>query len=105
MGPHASWRARDATAVIVAPRRIVRLLRLELRLAAAEDRIVRASLRVPQSMIADVIEKMSERARLAWGRSLEGFASAIGANEVAPHMLFEGAPAGRRHRSRPHVTP
>jgi DNA-binding MarR family transcriptional regulator len=171
MGSHASQNARDATAVMVALRRIVRLLRLadrdaesahglsaaqlfvlhtlskepalslgelaqrtmtdqssvstvvtklaerrfvtrtsaksdrrrtELRLTPSGERVVRAAPRVPQSMIGDVIAKMSSGARADLVRSLEGFASAIGANEVAPRMLFEDEPNGRRRRSRKH---
>jgi DNA-binding MarR family transcriptional regulator len=79
--------------------------RSELRLTPAGERIVRAAPRVPQSLIADVIAKMSDRARGELVRSLEGFASAIGANEVAPRMLFEDEPAGRRRRSRINDTP
>lgn len=173
MGSHASQNARDATAVMVALRRIVRLLRLadrdaesahglsaaqlfvlhtlskepalslsdlaqrtmtdqssvssvvtkltarrfvtrssaksdrrrtELRLTPSGERVVREAPRVPQSMIGDVIAKMSSGARAELVRSLEGFASAIGANEVAPRMLFEDEPNGRRRRSRKNDT-
>jgi len=77
--------------------------RSELRLSAAGERIVRTSPRMPQTQIADVIAAMPDRRRAELVRSLEGFASAIGANEMPPRMLFEDEPAARR-RSRTHVT-
>lgn len=77
--------------------------RSELRLTATGERIVRTAPRMPQTQIADVIAAMPERRRLELVRSLEGFASAIGANELPPRMLFEDEPR-RRRRSRTHVT-
>lgn len=79
--------------------------RSELQLTAAGERIVRTAPRMPQTQIVDVIAAMPERTRLELVRSLEGFASAIGANEVPPRMLFEDEPnARRRSRSRTNVT-
>ena len=77
--------------------------RSELRLTPSGERIVRTAPRMPQTQIADVIAAMPDRRRLELVRSLERFASAIGANEVPPRMLFEDEPRGRR-RSRTHVT-
>jgi DNA-binding MarR family transcriptional regulator len=75
--------------------------RSELRLTAAGERIVRTAPRMPQTQIADVIAAMPERTRLELVRSLEGFASAIGANEMPPRMLFEDEPrTGARKRTR-----
>ena len=76
--------------------------RSELRLTASGERIVRTAPRMPQTQIADVIAAMPDRRRLELVRSLEAFASAIGANEVPPRMLFEDEPRGRR-RSRSNV--
>lgn len=79
--------------------------RIELRLTASGEQIVRGAPRVLQTRIADLIARMSDSARGELVRSLEGFASAIGANEVAPRMLFEDEPSGHRHRrSRTHDT-
>lgn len=79
--------------------------RSELQLTAAGERIVRTSPRMPQTQIADVIAAMPERTRTELVRSLEGFATAIGANEMPPRMLFEDEPRGRRrNRSRTNVT-
>lgn len=78
--------------------------RSELRLTPGGERIVRTAPRVPQALVGDVIGRMSGRARTELVRSLEGFATAIGANEVAPRMLFEDEPLGRRRRSRKHDT-
>jgi DNA-binding MarR family transcriptional regulator len=72
--------------------------RTELRLTASGERIVRTAPRVPQTRVADLIARMSGPARRELVRSLERFASAIGANEVTPRMLFEDEPKGRRRR-------
>jgi hypothetical protein len=45
---------------------------------------------------------MSPKQRAQLVRSFESFAAAIGANEMAPRMLFEDEPA-RRTRSRTDV--
>ena len=76
--------------------------RSELRLTPAGERIVRAAPRMPQTQIAEVIAAMPDRRRSELVRSIEGFASAIGANEMSPRMLFEDEPP-RRARSRTRV--
>ena len=73
--------------------------RAELRLTPKGEHIVRTAPRLPQVLAADVIAAMSPKQRALLVRSFESFASAIGANEMAPRMLFEDEPA-RRRRSR-----
>jgi DNA-binding MarR family transcriptional regulator len=73
--------------------------RTELQLTASGEHIVRTAPRLPQSMIADVIAGMPPQRRAELVLSLERFASAIGANEMPPSMLFEDEPA-RHRRSR-----
>jgi MarR family transcriptional regulator, lower aerobic nicotinate degradation pathway regulator len=77
--------------------------RAELSLTARGEHIVRTAPRLPQALVADTIAAMAPKRRAELVRSLEGFASAIGANEVAPRMLFEDEPV-RRRRSRNHDT-
>ena len=74
--------------------------RAELRLTTRGEHIVRIAPRLPQAIVADTIAAMSPKRRAELVRSLEAFASAIGANEVAPRMFFEDEPAPRRRRSR-----
>ena len=75
--------------------------RAELRLTPKGEHIVRTAPRLPQVLAADVIAAMSPKQRAQLVRSFESFASAIGANEMAPRMLFEDEPARRgRTRSR-----
>jgi DNA-binding MarR family transcriptional regulator len=73
--------------------------RAELRLTAAGARVVRGSPRVPQALIADAVRAMPTAARRGLVRSLDGLVEAIGARELAPHMLFEDEPR-RRPRGR-----
>ncbi len=77
--------------------------RAELRLTAKGEHIVRTAPRLPQVHALDVIAAMPAKQRTQLVRSFEAFASAIGANEMAPRMLFEDEPA-RRTRSRTDVT-
>jgi DNA-binding MarR family transcriptional regulator len=77
--------------------------RTELRLTTQGEHVVRTAPRLPQTMVADVIAAMPAPRRAELVLSLERFASAIGANEMPPSMLFEDEPA-RRRRSRTHVT-
>jgi DNA-binding MarR family transcriptional regulator len=75
--------------------------RAELRATAAGERLVDRAPRVPQVRIAEIVRAMPAQQRTEFVRSLESFITAIGANEVAPRMLFEDEPAGvRRSRSR-----
>jgi DNA-binding MarR family transcriptional regulator len=63
--------------------------RAELRLTAAGRRVVLTSPRVPQAQVIAAVRAMSPQRRTELVRALEALASAIGANEVAPRMLFE----------------
>lgn len=76
--------------------------RVELRLTPKGEHIVRTAPRLPQVNALDVIAAMPAKKRAELVRSFESFASAIGANEMAPRMLFEDEPA-RRRRSRTDV--
>ena len=76
--------------------------RTELRLTAKGEHIVRTAPRLPQVIAMDVIAAMPPKQRELLVRSFETFASAIGANEMAPRMLFEDEPS-RRSRSRTDV--
>lgn len=78
--------------------------RAELRLTPKGEHIVRTAPRLPQVIALDVISAMPAKQRAQLVRSLESFASAIGANEMAPRMLFEDEPA-RRGRSRTNNVP
>lgn len=77
--------------------------RAELRLTPSGEHVVRNAPRLPQTLVAEVIAAMPPARCAQLVRSLERFAAAIGANEMAPSMLFEDEPA-RRLRSRDHVT-
>jgi len=78
--------------------------RAELRITPRGEHILRTAPRLPQAMVADVIEAMPLARRAELVRSLESFASAIGANEIAPRMLFEDEPARRRRSRTANVT-
>jgi DNA-binding MarR family transcriptional regulator len=77
--------------------------RSELQLTPAGERIVRTAPKMPQIEIANVIASMPERRRVELVRSIEGFVSAIGANELSPRMLFEDEPRARRRSRKDHV--
>ena len=70
--------------------------RAELRLTASGARIARTAPRMPQARIIAAIQAMPEAKRASLARAFEAFAGAIGANEVAPRMLFEDEPRRRR---------
>ncbi|MBV8760854.1 MAG: MarR family transcriptional regulator [Deltaproteobacteria bacterium] len=76
--------------------------RAELRLTAKGEIIVRTAPRLPQVSALDVIAAMPGKQRAELVRAFESFAAAIGANEMAPRMLFEDEPA-RPRRSRTDV--
>jgi DNA-binding MarR family transcriptional regulator len=69
--------------------------RVELRLTSAGEHVVRSAPRVPQTRLADALRTMPAARREELVRSLDVLATAIGAHETAPHMLFED------ERSRP----
>ncbi len=70
--------------------------RTELRLTPAGHRIILASPQVPQTLIVDAVRAMARTRRLELVRGLENLSAAIGANAVAPRMLFEDEPARKR---------
>jgi DNA-binding MarR family transcriptional regulator len=74
--------------------------RIELRLTTAGVRVVHAAPRVPQADMIEAIRAMPAVRRAELVRGLENLASAIGANELAPRMLFEDEPPRTRRRRR-----
>lgn len=66
--------------------------RAELRITAAGQRMVQRAPRVPQAQIIAAIRAMPAAKQEELARALDGLAGAIGANEVAPRMLFEDEP-------------
>jgi DNA-binding MarR family transcriptional regulator len=70
--------------------------RAELRLTIAGERVVAAAPRMPQTRITEAVRTMSAAERANLVRALEGLASAIGADELAPRMLFEDERRPRR---------
>jgi DNA-binding MarR family transcriptional regulator len=70
--------------------------RAEIHLSPAGERIVLAAPRAPQVSIIAALRAMSAPRRGEVVRALEHLASAIGANEVAPTMLFEDEPRRRK---------
>jgi DNA-binding MarR family transcriptional regulator len=73
--------------------------RAELRVTAAGHRLAQSAPQVPQAQIIDAIRAMPPGRRTALVRSLDGLAAAIGADAVAPRMLFEDEPAPRERVS------
>lgn len=63
--------------------------RVELRLTPAGKQVLRGAPRMPQAHIIRSIQSLSPARRAELVRVLEGLATLIGANEVAPRMLFE----------------
>jgi len=76
--------------------------RAELTITAAGERMVKRAPRVPQAAMITAIRDMPPDRRAELTRALEGLATAIGADEVAPRMLFEDEPSPKpaRRRSR-----
>jgi DNA-binding MarR family transcriptional regulator len=78
--------------------------RAELTLTAGGERVARSAPRMPQTRIAEVVGKMKPEQREQLVLALESLVMAIGANEVAPRMLFEDEPgrvkSSRRSRTR-----
>jgi DNA-binding MarR family transcriptional regulator len=75
--------------------------RTQLRITPAGVRMVQRAPRVPQAVMIAAIRDMPVAKRAELTRALEGLASVIGANEVAPRMLFEDEPPRARGRRRP----
>ncbi len=63
--------------------------RVELRVTAAGEQVMRTAPRVPQTRLADALRAMPVGKRDDLVRSLDVLAIAIGAHEIAPRMLFE----------------
>lgn len=74
--------------------------RAQLRITAAGQRMVKRAPRVPQTLMIQAIRAMPAARRSELARSLDGLAAAIGANEVAPRMLFEDEPPRPKRRRR-----
>lgn len=74
--------------------------RAELRLTPAGDKVVLTAPRIPQAQIIAAIRAMTPVRQAEVARAFEGLATAIGANEVAPRMLFEDEPSGTKRRRR-----
>lgn len=66
--------------------------RAELRATAAGHRMVERAPRAPQSRMIAAIRAMPAARRSELVRALGGLATAIGASQVAPRMLFEDEP-------------
>jgi DNA-binding MarR family transcriptional regulator len=75
--------------------------RMQIRITPAGVRMVQRAPRVPQALMISAIRDMPVAKRAELTRALEGLASVIGANEVAPRMLFEDEPPRPRGRRRP----
>jgi DNA-binding MarR family transcriptional regulator len=63
--------------------------RLDLRITAAGRRVIATAPPMPQPRIIAAIRAMPAARRAEMVSMLESFAAAIGADEVAPRMLFE----------------
>lgn len=76
--------------------------RAQLRITAAGQRMVKRAPRVPQAVMISAVRAMPAARRAELARALDGLTAAIGADEVAPRMLFEDEPAraARRRRTR-----
>lgn len=74
--------------------------RAQLRITPAGARMVQRAPRVPQALMIAAIREMPPGRRAELARALEGLAAVIGANEVAPRMLFEDEPPRPRPRRR-----
>jgi DNA-binding MarR family transcriptional regulator len=74
--------------------------RAELRITAAGHRMVERAPHVPQAQLIAAIRAMPAARRGELVRALEGLVAAIGADAVAPRMLFEDEPP-RTPRKRP----
>ena len=74
--------------------------RAELRLSPAGQRMVDRAPRAPQALMIAALRGLPAAKQLELARSLETLASVIGANEVAPRMLFEDEPPGIKRRRR-----
>lgn len=74
--------------------------RAELRLTAAGQRMVARAPRVPQAQMITALRALPPGKQAELARALGTLATLFGADEVAPRMLFEDEPRGRRARTR-----
>lgn len=74
--------------------------RVELSLTVAGERTLAKAPKMPQASIIAAVRAMPAARRAELVRALEGLATAIGADEVAPRMLFDEEPAATRTRKR-----
>lgn len=74
--------------------------RAELRLTTAGAALVARAPRMPQAQMIVAIRAMPAARRAAMVRALDELAVAIGADRVAPRMLFEDEPTSRQRRRR-----
>lgn len=74
--------------------------RAEIQLTPSGNRVALIAPRLPQTQIIRAIEAMTETHQGELVRSLERLAMVIGANEVAPRLLFEDEPQRSRRRER-----
>jgi len=74
--------------------------RVELALAPAGRRIVRATPKLPQAQLIGAIAAMPPARRAELVRSIEQLAAVMGASEIAPRMLFEDDPPRARRRGK-----
>lgn len=74
--------------------------RVELSLSSAGRRVVQGAPRMPQAQLLAAIAAMPARKRAELVRSIESLAALMGADAVAPRMLFEDEPAAGRRRGR-----
>ncbi len=70
--------------------------RAELRVTPAGFRMVQRAPRVPQAQMIEAIKALPAARQAELARSLDSLATLIGANQVAPRMLFEDEPPRRR---------
>lgn len=72
--------------------------RAELRLTPAGQRMVDRAPRVPQAQMIAALRALPPGKQAELARALETLATLFGANEVAPRMLFEDEPNGKKRR-------
>jgi DNA-binding MarR family transcriptional regulator len=73
--------------------------RSELRVTPAGTRVIAASPRLPQTLIIEAVRAMPPAHRVELIRSLGRLSAAIGADHIAPRMLFEDEKRTRNKRA------
>lgn len=74
--------------------------RAELGLTAAGERVLRQAPRVPQVAIAGKLRGLPAARRAALTSALEDLVGLLGANDLAPNMMFDGDDSMARRRTR-----